>query len=276
MNEEYVVKQGDTLYGISKQFGVSVKDLMDANNMKDDVVVLGETMIIPEEKPTTYTVKAGDNLYNIAKDFGVSVDDILNANNVSGDMLTIGEVLVIPSVGSDPSFINYIVKSGDNLYDIATKYNTTVSAIKSLNNIGSNELNLGDVIKVPTVLVSDIGVFEEGTYKEYTVKAGDSLYSIATSFGVSVDDIKNINNLTSNSLTVGEVLMIGEYIPNPLIGLSCYKDSDEVTYIVKKGDKLYDIAREYNTSVSAIKSLNNLDNNDLNVGQILKIRKEIS
>ena len=229
MDNEYVVKEGDTLYGISKQFGVSVNDLMDANDMKNDVVVLGSTMVIPEEKPITYTVKAGDNLYNIAKDFGVSVSD--------------------------------------------KRYNTTVTAIKELNNIAGNELSVGDVIKVPTVLVDDVSLIGEGTYKEYTVRPGDNLYTIAKSFGVSVDDIKNINNLTSNSLTVGEVLMIGEYIPNPLLGLSCYKDSNTITYIVKKGDNLYDIAKEYNTSVSAIKEINNLTSNDLSVGQILKIEE---
>ena len=129
MDNEYVVKEGDTLYGISKQFGVSVNDLMDANDMKNDVVVLGSTMVIPEEKPITYTVKAGDNLYNIAKDFGVSVSDIVDANGISGDSLTIGDVLIIPSVGSSPSFINYIVASGDDLYSIAKRYNTTVTAI---------------------------------------------------------------------------------------------------------------------------------------------------
>ncbi len=240
MNDLYVVKEGDTLYGISKQFGVSVNDLMSANDMKDDVVVLGSTMVIPNLDVVTYKVKEKDNLYNIAKNFGVSVSDIMNANNMDSEDLIIGEILVIPSVGSDVSFINYIVVDNDNLYDIARRYNTTASAIKKLNNLTSNDLSVGSVIKVPTVMVDDINLENNNNiYKEYVVKAGDNLYNIAKSFGVSVNDLKKINNISGNSLTIGQTLLIGEYTPNPLIGLSCYKDSKEITYIVKRGDTIF-------------------------------------
>ncbi len=273
MDKEYTVKPGDTLYGISKQFGVSVNELKKANDMTDNIVTLGSVMIIPDTSVLTYTVKPGDSIYSIARDFGVTTDEIINANNLNSDMLMIGEILTIPSSGSNPSFINYKIKKGDNLYDLASTYNTTVDAIKSLNNLKSNDLSIGEVIKIPTVLVDEVSIFKKN-YKEYTVKPGDNLYSIAESFGVSVDDIKKVNKLDNNNLTIGEVLLIGSFIPDSVLGLSCYgNDSDLITYIVKKGDDLYSIASKYSTSVNSIKEINDLKSDDLDIGQILKIRK---
>ena len=89
----------------------------------------------------------------------------------------------------------------------------------------------------------------------YKVKSGDTLYSIAKKYGISVDKLKSINNKTSNMITVGELLII-----------------DEVNKItVNKGDTLYSIAKKYNTIVDELKKLNNLTSNTLSIGQTLKI-----
>jgi len=99
----------------------------------------------------------------------------------------------------------------------------------------------------------------EGNY--YTVKSGDSLYSIASNYGITVDELKNANALTSNLLSVGQILVIPT------------KDTTEGknTYTVKAGDTLYNIARQFNTSVNEIKALNNLSTNSLSIGQVLQI-----
>ena len=152
------------------------------------------------------------------------------------------------------NLINYTVVSGDTLYSIARKYNTTVDAIKSLNNLTSNTLSIGQVLKIPTT------GNEESTIT-YTVMSGDTLYSIARKYNTTVDAIKSLNNLTSNTLSVGQVLKI------PTTG----NEESTITYTVMSGDTLYSIARKYNTTVDAIKSLNNLTSNTLSIGQVLKI-----
>lgn len=91
----------------------------------------------------------------------------------------------------------------------------------------------------------------------YTVKSGDSLYKIANLFGTTVDELKQLNNLSSNLLSIGQRLRI----PN-----NSYQ-----TYTVKKGDTLYSIARNFNTTVTAIQSLNNLATSTLSIGQQLLI-----
>ena len=78
-------------------------------------------------------------------------------------------------------YINYTVKSGDNLYSIARKFNTTVDAIKRKNNLTSNNLSVGQVLKIPV---------RETTI--YTVKRGDTLYSIAREYNTSIDEIDSL------------------------------------------------------------------------------------
>ena len=101
------------------------------------------------------------------------------------------------------STTTYTVKSGDTLYSIANKYNTNITTLKNLNNLTSNLLSIGQVIKVPSTT--------DGTTTStttYTVKSGDTLYSIANKYGLTVSELKNLNNLTTNTLTIGQTLKI--------------------------------------------------------------------
>lgn len=223
MNQTYTVKRGDTLYGISNQYGVSVNDIINANNLKSTVLSIGQILIIPTLSGTnpssvfTYTVKKGDSLYNIARRYDTTVDQIIKLNNLSSINLSIGQKLLVPesgeSVSSLPSYINYIVQNGDSLWSIAKKYNTTVNDIMKDNNLNSSVLSVGQNLKIrtdgETAVEECIG--EEYIPSDsitYTVKKGDSLWQIAKQFNTSVDNIKTKNNLTSNTLSIGQTLKI--------------------------------------------------------------------
>ena len=95
----------------------------------------------------------------------------------------------------------HIVQVGDTLYSIAKKYNTTVDRIKSLNNLTSNTLSIGQILKIPTSN-------ENISTKTHIVQVGDTLYSIAKKYNTTVDTIKNLNNLPNNTLSIGQVLKI--------------------------------------------------------------------
>lgn len=275
----YTVQSGDTLYGISKQFGVSVDDIKRTNNLTSNTISKGQTLRIPTSTTTLdYVVKKGDSLYAIAKRYNTTVKDIVRLNNLTNNTLTIGQQLIIPISDEvtqpEVAYKNYAVQKGDSLYSIATKNNTTVDEIKKINNLTSNMLSIGQVLKVPSEAKQ-----EEVTM--YTVQKGDSLYSIAKKFGMSIDELKSLNNLTSNNLAIGQQLMIksttGDEPINPeeeCIGTG-YVEPQYVIYTVQRGDSLYTIARKYNTSVDNIKALNNLTSNNLSIGQQLKI-KEVS
>lgn len=200
----YVVEKGDSLYKIANSFGITVDALKKANNLTSNILNIGQVLIIPGTNVTppssgnTYIVKSGDSLWKIANNFGVSVDDIKNVNNLTNNNLSVGQVLVIPggNVPTTPSQ-TYTVQRGDTLYKIASNYGISVDALKIANNLTSNVLSIGQILKIPG-----------NTSKTYIVKSGDTLYRIASNYGVSVDALKKANNLTNNTLSIGQVLVI--------------------------------------------------------------------
>ena len=207
----------------------------------------------------TYVVQKGDTLYSIANKLGTTVSELKKENNLTSNTLQIGEVLRIPTKEIYEEEENiYIVKKGDSLYSIANKYNTTVDELKRINNLTSNILSIGQVLKLPSDKANNVEK-EENTIS-YTVQKGDSLYSIARKYDTTIDRIKDLNNLTTNLLSIGQVLLIPT-------------DTNlETTYTVQKGDSLYSIAKKYNTTVDRLKQLNNLTSNLLSIGQILIVR----
>ena len=257
----YVVQKGDTLYSIANKLGTTVSELKKENNLTTNTLQIGEVLRIPtkeiyEEEENIYIVQKGDTLYSVAMANNTTVDELKKANNLTSNILSTGQLLKIPSALLPES--TYIVKKGDSLYSIANKYNTTVDELKRINNLTSNILSIGQVLKLPSDKVSDVEK-EENTIN-YTVQKGDSLYSIARKYSTTIDKIKDLNNLTTNLLSIGQVLLIPT-------------DTNlETTYTVQKGDSLYSIAKKYDTTVDRLKQLNNLKSNLLSIGQILIVR----
>ena len=257
----YIVQKGDSLYSIANKLGTTVSELKKENNLTTNTLQIGEVLRIPtkeiyEGEKNVYIVQKGDTLYSVAMANNTTVDELKKANNLTSNILSTGQLLKIPSALLPES--TYIVKKGDSLYSVANKYNTTIDELKRINNLTSNILSIGQVLKLPSDKVSDIEK-EENTIS-YTVQKGDSLYSIARKYSTTIDKIKDLNNLTTNLLSIGQVLLIPT------------NTNLETTYTVQKGDSLYSIAKKYNTTVDKLKQLNNLTSNLLSIGQILIVR----
>ena len=146
-------------------------------------------------------MQKGDSLYKIANKFNVTVEDIKRENKLNSNLLNIGQVLIIPRnmtyPQTEPTDETYIVQKGDSLYSIAKKFNTTVDELKSLNNLSSNLLSIGQKLKISL-----------SSQNIYVVQKGDSLYSIANKFNTTVNELKSLNNLSSNLLSIGQQLII--------------------------------------------------------------------
>ncbi|MBT2583103.1 LysM peptidoglycan-binding domain-containing protein [Planococcus sp. ISL-109] len=172
-------------------------------------VTISELLKLPPTGATTYTVKAGDTLYSIAKKYNVTVAALAAANNITNvNLIRVGQVLVIPVKAPTPppvTTVKYTVKAGDTLYSIASKYNTTVSAIATANKITNvNLIHVGQVLIIPTTQTPP-----PVTTVKYTVKAGDTLYSIARTYNTTVSAIATANKITNvNLISVGQVLII--------------------------------------------------------------------
>lgn len=258
----YVVKKGDTLWSIARNYGLTVDELKALNNLTSNNLNIGDTLLVSKatiapgtEGNQYYTVLKGDTLYSIAQKYNMSLDELKALNNKTNNLINVGDVLLIKTF-TEPSngeYATYIVEKGDTLYSIANKYNLTVAELKSLNNLTSDTLSIGQNLKVSPIKSSD----------KYIVKSGDTLYSIANSFNTSVDSIKSLNNLTSDLLSIGQELMI------PTLSIDTTIETNY--HIVGKGDTLYSLAKQYNTTVNELKTLNNLTDNILSIGQKLAI-----
>lgn len=205
VGDAYIVKSGDTLWTIAKNYGLSVQELKDLNGLTSNTLSVGQKLIVKKNEVDEvvspndeyYVVEPGDTLYSIAKKNGLYVEDLIYLNNLKNNTLSIGQKLILkPDISLSNS---YVVKRGDTLYSIALKNGTTVDKIKVINNLSNNTLSVGQVLQLPV---------SEDLYNVYTVKAGDTLYSLALKFGVSVDELKVLNNLSTDNLSIGQKLLI--------------------------------------------------------------------
>lgn len=167
-----------------------------------------------------HKVAKGETLYAISRKYGVSVDDIKKANPSMGG-LQAGQVINIPkkvlpastNTSSNSSSSQYhTVKSGETLYAVSRKYGVSVNDIKAWNKLSGNNLEVGQrlVVKKPSgsTTTTTSHATTNSSAKYHTVKKGETLYAVSRQHGVSVNDIKKWNNLSSNSLEVGQRLKL--------------------------------------------------------------------
>jgi membrane-bound lytic murein transglycosylase D len=187
----------------------------------------------------------------------------------------------------------YKVKKGDNLSDIAERYSVTMTDIKHWNNLRSNSVQLGRKLKIqseqevmaavdkpekeikkPFVKEAKTEIIAEKQTeisKEYIAKAGDNLYSIARENKITVADLKKWNNIAeeTNSVYAGDKLkIVGDKIGKEVIAELKVKI---IYYTVIKGDNLSQIAIKNNVTMADVKEWNNLKDNNVKVGEKLKI-----
>lgn len=220
-NVTYIVQKGDSLYSIANANNTTIDELVNLNDLVTNNIYVGQILQIPNtgnsgistpNLETTYIVQKGDTLYSIALKYDTSVNAIINKNNLTDTTLSVGDVLIIPgdveSTGEDDDITltnTYVVQKGDSLYSISRMYGISVSDLRNANNLTSDILTIGQVLIVPD---DNMNNSDEMISNIYVVQRGDSLFSIARKYGVSINDIRMINNLNSDVLSIGQTLII--------------------------------------------------------------------
>lgn len=265
---------------------------------------------LAQAKVRYYRVKRGDNLSTIAKKYDVAVDDLKKWNNIKGNEVAYGKNLkingteaeqkstAVAKVEIDKKGVQkdsvatttasfYVVQKGDNLSNIAKKFNITVADIQDWNKLNNNNVQLGaslQVVKNPTTK-EEVAAAPERKDIQYIVQKGDNLGNIAKKFGASLDDLKQWNNLGSNAIALGSTLIVAKneiaIVTNKATVASFKKKDDyttlpakkkEAEYYVKKGDSLYSISKKYpGVTISDLKKWNNIKEEELKPGMKLKI-----
>lgn len=197
----HTVAKGDTLIKIANKYNTSVNTLKSLNpSIKGNNVYIGQKLNIEAlstgkaSATVNYTVVKGDTLSKIARKNGITVDELKKLNNIEGNTIYIGQKLTVNSCAT------YTVSKGDNLSRIARKYGTSVATLKNLNDLKSDTVYIGQKLTVPGSVSSADNTI--------TVRKGDTLIKIARANGITVPELKELNDLNGNSIYIGQKLKI--------------------------------------------------------------------
>ncbi len=232
-----------------------------------------------------YEVKPGDTVSRIAAQHGTTVSAIVTANELdSSARIYVGQHLTMPGTAAPTaptsSTASHTVAAGDNLWNLAATYGTTVKAIEQANQISNPALiRIGQVLTIPGATVSTLAastpapIASEATTASYTVAPGDTLTRIASRFHTTVSALSAANNIANPSLIrAGQVLVVPAGSAAPPAPTSTTIAPETLTYTVQAGDTVGGIAARYGVTTAAITSANALGNPSLiRVGQVLTI-----
>ncbi len=274
----YVVWRGDTLDRIARRFGVSVAAVMERNHLRSkNLIFVGQTLEIPgvteegeAERPSRYVVQRGDTLDRVARWFDVSAESLMAQNGLkSKNRIYVGQTLKIPDTanGEDEKPSSYVVQRGDTLEGIARRFEVTEAVLIEQNGLKSkNRIYVGQTLKITET--ADGEDEESKKPSSYVVQRGDTLEGIARRFEVPEAVLAEQNGLKSkNRIYVGQTLKITETADG-----EGGKPGKPSSYVVKRGDTLDRIAREYDVTVESLLSLNGLrSRNRIYVNQKLRI-----
>ncbi|MSP08317.1 MAG: LysM peptidoglycan-binding domain-containing protein [Chitinophagaceae bacterium] len=291
----YKVKLGDSLIEIAGKFGVAMSDIKKWNKLKNNKAPKGRNLKIYSYESVPLTSKKQEIKVTESKK-----DSAIVAINTYVSEKKYWEEQVVSFVKRTKK---YKVRKGDNLGSIAAKYNVSVSDIKYWNSLKKNTISSGKILKIMTTervvskvrkeikadkkLVetkdllastdakSDKNLTTEisKTTEYYVVQKGDNLGNIAKKYAVTIEDLKQWNNLSDINVQLGTQLKIANESGNTEEQVAVKKEYKIQDYVVLKGDNVGTIAKKYKVSQEDIKLWNNLADNNIQFGSTIIVSK---
>lgn len=279
------VRRGDNLTAISNRYGVTVAEIKDWNNLRSNKAPLGRNLKIKVSERMAYKEKASvkDTVAKPAESSQIAATE-----SKADKKFTSEKVVTYKDVTR-----THKVKSGDNISEIASKYDVSVADIKKWNRLKSNNIMAGTNLKIVknekviTTVKKEVKIplaekteavadnnNEPKTEGYYVVQKGDNLSSIARTHGVTVQQIKDWNNLLDASVKTGTQLIISNQPINTIENQVAETEGKLIEHVVGKGEFMGAIARKYNITVNDILEWNSLSDTNLKQGDKLIVGKE--
>ncbi|WP_338475954.1 LysM peptidoglycan-binding domain-containing protein [Tetragenococcus halophilus] len=298
----YTVQAGDSVWLIADQNGITMNQLRDWNNIQNDFVYPGQKLTVSKGSSSnnsnnnssssshnssggSYTVQAGDSVWLIADQNGITMNQLRDWNNIQNDFVYPGQKLTVSKGSSSNNSNNnssssshnssggsYTVQAGDSVWLIADQNGITMNQLRDWNNIQNDFVYPGQKLTVSKGSSSNNSNNNSSSSSHnssggsYTVKAGDSVWLIADQNGITMDQLRDWNNIQNNFVYPGQKLTVSNGSSS-----SNNSSSSNTQHKVKSGDSLWMISQEYDISVSRLKSINNLNSDTIFIGQNLKV-----
>jgi len=208
----YVVQPGDTLFSLAQRFGVTVQAIMTANGLMSSQLLAGQTLIIPAASalpgPLVHIVQPGETLASIARRYNTTVWAIMSANGLRSHTIWAYRALFIPTA-TEQSLTRHVVSPGETLFSIAQRYSTTVALLMMANGLTDYHLVAYQTLIIPPPGWSGWPPLVGGSQsRSHLVVAGETLFSIARRYGVTVGALMSANGLSSSVIYAGTLLRI--------------------------------------------------------------------
>jgi cell wall-associated NlpC family hydrolase len=206
------VAKNDTVWGIAQKYNVSIKSIETLNNISQNthLILENQTLQVPtsstddsdSSSKTSVTVKDGDTLWNLANEYGISVEKLQSLNNLNGDLIKPGQKLTVSGSATKTSeqtastastnHVTYTVKEGDSLYTIAQAYGVTVESLKSSNDVGSvivpgQTLTVNDPTKTPAATATAATTDDDASTTTANAAASTTTAATTTTTSASAD-----------------------------------------------------------------------------------------
>lgn len=289
----HVVQPGETMWSISQMYGIKLKHLYKKNHLdkkEKEQAQPGETLFLqqsnPQEPKTTKEKEAGTMKVVLPENPQTPGDTIsllekkepTSPTHNNPEMSTepavtpeeVQDTVNIPREKTDKSenVQVHTVIAGETLFIIAKKYGMGVEQIRELNGLSDYTIKLGQLLIINGSAKEDHPDVETTSFY-HVVQTGETLYAIAKKYNISVDELKQINKLVNNDLRVGQKLKLNKNVTE-----TQEMPTNELpsTHKVEKGDTLYSLSRKYSIPVADLRTLNQLSNDALSIGQVLKLK----
>lgn len=275
----YTVKSGDTLWKIANQYGISVDNLKNHNNLESDLIIVGQNLKIPDYSSSVINVSINGDLISISPDpviiNGSTYLPIRGITEALGGSVWWNSESKTIGINKDDVNIAFVIDSsvarinGKQVSMLPSQMvnNTTYVPIRFLADaFGLNIEWNGNT--------NTVSIFE--SHEElYTIVAGDTLWGVAQKFSTSVESIKSVNNLSSDTIYVGQILTIPVNtvtVPEVSQDLSSEPTITYITHTVAQGDNVWNLSIQYGIPMTELLAVNNLNiNSSLSLGQQLQI-----
>ncbi|WP_305879109.1 LysM peptidoglycan-binding domain-containing protein [Enterococcus faecium] len=261
---KYTVKAGDSVWSVSNKYGITMAQLIQWNNIQNNFIYPGQQLTVSNSGSTnstsgntgsstntnnsssvntgssssqgTYTVKAGESVWSVANKNGITMDQLIEWNNIKNNFIYPGQQLIVKggtsantNTGSTTSAAKpntpntsattstsstgntmYTVKAGESVWSVANKHHITMDQLIEWNNIKNNFIYPGQQVIVKKGSSQSTNQQSVTGSKTYTVKSGESVWSVADSHGITMAQLIEWNNIKNNFIYPGQTLIVAK------------------------------------------------------------------